>query len=470
MTWRDAGGSVGAPPGFDPPPSPLGPTDGRGAGGAHLPGDPGEPESPQDVTAASTSASLIRLVIVVASLVVLATVTHELPVLIVIAALVLMIMIHELGHFAAAKWSGMKVTEYFLGFGPRLWSVRKGETEYGVKAIPAGGYVRIVGMTSAEELDPTDEPRSYRQASFPRRLAVGVAGSAMHFVMAFVLLFVLFVGVGLPVATGTAVGTLYSFKNGQTPAQLAGIKPGDVFVTIDGRSLTDPNALITFVQDHAGKQLTIVLRRHGRLVTVRVTPVDGRHEVQAGTTTPIRPASGPASGVLGVELATLSKNVTSSFFDSIARAGGMVGSLTKATGVEISQIFSLHGLTSFGADVAGSPGNQASGPQAANRPVSVVGVVQIASQAARQDVGELLFILAAVNIFVGMFNMFPMLPLDGGHVVIAVYERIRSRRGRRYFADVRKMMPVAYLVLAFLIVFGLSALYLDIVHPVHVGG
>ncbi len=101
--------------------------------------------------------------------------------LVVVLALVAMVMLHELGHFATAKWSGMKVTEYFFGFGPRLWSIRRGETEYGVKAIPAGGYVRIVGMTMLEEVDPPDEARSYRQATFPRRLLVAVAGSAMHF-------------------------------------------------------------------------------------------------------------------------------------------------------------------------------------------------------------------------------------------------------------------------------------------------
>src|SRR6202044_3071307 len=97
---------------------------------------------------------------------------HALAVLVVVLLLVVMVMAHELGHFATAKLSGMKVTEYFLGFGPRLWSIRRGETEYGVKAIPAGGYVRITGMTMLETVAPEDEPRSYRQATFPRRILV----------------------------------------------------------------------------------------------------------------------------------------------------------------------------------------------------------------------------------------------------------------------------------------------------------
>ncbi len=141
----------------------------------------------------------------------------RLPVLLVVLALVAMVMLHELGHFATAKWSGMKVTEYFLGFGPRLWSIRRGETEYGVKAIPAGGYVRIVGMTMLEEVDPADEARSYRQASFPRRLLVAVAGSAMHVVMAFVLLFSLYASRGPRLSTAPTITSLAHFSKGLTP-------------------------------------------------------------------------------------------------------------------------------------------------------------------------------------------------------------------------------------------------------------
>ena len=107
--------------------------------------------------------------------------------LIVIVAIIVMVMVHELGHFATAKWSRMKVTEYFVGFGPRLWSIRRGETEYGVKAIPAGGYVKIPGMSNLEEIDPADEAGTYRQQPFHKRIIVASAGSFMHFVMAFLL-------------------------------------------------------------------------------------------------------------------------------------------------------------------------------------------------------------------------------------------------------------------------------------------
>ena len=114
----------------------------------------------------------------------------------VILAFFVMIMLHEFGHFVMAKRAGMKVTEFFVGFGPRLWSVRKGETEYGFKAFPLGGYCRIIGMTNLEEVDPEDEPRAYRSKRFLPKLGVALAGSTMHFLIALVLIFVVLVGVG----------------------------------------------------------------------------------------------------------------------------------------------------------------------------------------------------------------------------------------------------------------------------------
>ena len=312
--------------------------------------------------------SFLRLLAVLVLLVIGAALLHGLYVLLVVTAIVLMIMVHELGHFVTAKLSGMKVTEYFLGFGPRLWSVRRGETEYGVKAIPAGGYVRIVGMTTAEELNPADEPRSYREQTFPRRVLVASAGSGMHVVMALVLLFMMFTLSGYPTtAAANEVSGLSTILGQVSPAEHAGIKPGDELV-----------------------------------------------------------------------------------------------------GVGIATVFSLHGLRSFAHDVAtsGRPASTGSGASGnTGELVSILGAVQIGAQAAQQNLSELLYLLVAINVFVGIANLFPMLPLDGGHVAIAIYERIRTRRGRAYHADVRKLMPVAYLFLAFMLVLGISALYLNAVHP-----
>ena len=242
---------------------------------------------------------LMRLGVVVLAGIVLTIVFDAWPVLLVVLALVAMVMLHELGHFATAKWSGMKVTEYFLGFGPKLWSIRRGETEYGVKAIPAGGYVRIVGMTMLEEVDPPDEARSYRQASFPRRLAVAVAGSGMHVIMAFVLLFSLYAIAGAPTATAPTITSLAQFSKGVSPAQRAGLKPGDTIVAIDGHKNPGVDFLISFVNKHAGDSLTLVVERGGatsRSGSLRSTAGTWSRRSTASTSGPrLRPVRSPAS-------------------------------------------------------------------------------------------------------------------------------------------------------------------------------
>jgi len=421
---------------------------------------------------------LLRLAVVVAAGIVVALAFGALPVLVVVLALVAMIMLHELGHFATAKWSGMKVTEYFLGFGPRLWSIRRGETEYGVKAIPAGGYVRIVGMTMLEQVDPADEERSYRQASFPRRLLVAFAGAGMHMIMAFVLLFSLYAFSGAPTLTSPTVTSLGQFSTGLSPAQRAGLKPGDEILAVDGHKVTSLDSLITFVNAHPGDTLSFVVERDGHDLTLRVTPVDGRHVVEVIDGERIRAASpsGPAKGVIGVELTNV-RNVSVGPVTAVGHAGAEFGSLFGQTFSGLAQVFSLHGLSNFAHQVAVAGDNQSSGSSAGSGSgggggtiLSIVGAVQIGAQAARQDVAELLVLLAAINLFVGIVNLFPMLPLDGGHVAIAVYERLRSRKGRSYHADVAKLMPVAYVFLLFVVLVGLGALYMNIVNPAHLPG
>jgi len=421
---------------------------------------------------------LVRLLVVVAAGIALAVALGALPVLIVVLALVAMIMVHEFGHFATAKLSGMKVTEYFLGFGPRLWSIRRGETEYGVKAIPAGGYVRIVGMTMLEDVRPEDEARSYRQASFPRRLLVAVSGSLTHFIMAFALLFALYAILGAPTATAPTITSLAHFSKGQSPAQRAGLRPGDKIVAVDGRPYTNLNAFVAFVHDHAGDRLTFLVDRKGHDLTIKITPVDGRHVVEEVAGQPVRAAnpSGPAQGIIGVQLTGV-RDVAVGPLRAVGNAGTELASISRQTFSGLARVFSLHGLSNFAHQVATAGKHKASGssgssPQSSGQGtiLSILGAVQIGAQAARQNVGLLLYLLAAINLFVGVVNLFPMLPLDGGHVAIAVYERLRSRKGRAYHADVAKLMPVAYIFLLFIVVVGLGALYMNIVNPAQLPG
>jgi len=440
---------------------------------------PAQPPADAEPTNAS---SLLRLAAFAAAVIVLAVVLHGLDVLIVVAALVVMVMLHEFGHFVAAKASGMKVTEYFFGFGPRLWSIRRGETEYGVKAIPAGGYVRVVGMTMLEDVAPADEARSYRQATFPRRFAVAVAGSAMHFIIAFGLLWGMVAFTGLPVAVPSREVTgLVAFVNEPNPARAAGVRIGDVLEAVDGHRYSSIPPFISFIENHAGAELSLVVERNGHLVTLHVRPVDGRTadvRSTSGRLVPEKTGRKPV-GVIGIYLGG-QRLVTANAFDALGRAGTVLGREFAWTGEGIGQVFSFHGLRAFAHDVAtanrtapskpvsGTSGGTAS--TGSGEILSLPGAVEIAVQALQINVTDLLSILVAINVFVGLVNLFPMLPLDGGHVVIAVYERIRSRRGRPYHADVNKLMPVAYAFLIFIVAIGIGALYVNLLQPPHLPG
>jgi membrane-associated protease RseP (regulator of RpoE activity) len=404
----------------------------------------------REMTPDERRASVIRLLAVVAITIAFSVITGALPVVLVIVALIVMIMLHELGHFLTAKWSGMKVTEYFLGFGPRLWSVRKGETEYGVKAVPAGGYVRIIGMSNLEQVDPADEPRTYRQQSFPRRLSVAVAGSTMHFIIAFVLLFVLVTAVGVP-ATTLRIGEVSPLEGGrQSPAQKAGLKAGDRVVSVDGVKPEDWTAMVRHVQRRPGKEITFVVERDGRPLRLSVVPA---RENPAGLRV----------GYVGIASDIESKRVGPvRGLDQSVRGIGNASVLTvKALG----SFFAPGKLKSYADQIVGQDG--ASTKANSDRPVSVVGATRVASQLAEdQRFAELILLLIGINIFVALFNMIPLLPFDGGHVAIAVYERLRSRKGRPYHADVAKLLPLTSAVVVFLVVFGVAVIYLDIISPI----
>ena len=409
---------------------------------------PAGPDRPP--AAADPRLALVRLVVGAALVVALAVATHAVPVLIVVVALVVMVMLHELGHLLTAKLGHMKVTEYFLGFGPRLWSIRRGETEYGVKAIPAGGYVKILGMTSAEEVDPADEPRTYRQQPFRYRLLVAVAGSAMHAVMAFVLLWGMFVFFGAPQGNAVAVTALAPFDHGLDPARAAGLRAGDIVRSVDGKAVHDPTDLQRAIQGDVGRPLTVVVDRGGSTRTLTVTPAADR----SGTRT-----SGHIGVVIGAPVET------SGPLAAVPQAGRLFGRIVSGTIGGLGQVFSVSGIRGYVHDLTNAQA-AAHAAKTGNRISSIYGAGRIAVESAKVGAYDLIYVLASIIVIVGLINLFPMLPLDGGHVLIAVYERVRSRRGRPYHADVTKLTPVAYafvLLLGFIVV---SALYLDITHPV----
>jgi membrane-associated protease RseP (regulator of RpoE activity) len=405
-----------------------------------------------------SAGELIAAVVVIVVLCVAAGATD---LLIVVACLVVMVMVHELGHLLAAKRSGMKVTEYFLGFGPRLWSFRRGETEYGVKAFPLGGYVKIPGMTNLEEVDPADEPRTYRQQPFGARMLVAVAGSAMHFVMAFVLLWVLLTFVGVPNSGQVQIQGLSRVGGQTSPAGAGGIRAGDVVVTVDGKPIGgDVTALTTAIHDHPGVPVAVVVDRLGRKIPLTVTPADGRVLREQGAAPP---AGTAPFGLIGVSLGSPVQRAAP--LHAVASTGTDLVHFTWASVVGVGHLFSPGGVAQrFDQLSSAKAADQATAD--GTRVTSAYGAGRAAVQALQAGVGDLLLILISINIFVGIFNLFPMLPLDGGHVAIAVYEKIRTGRRRvMYHADVAKLMPFTWLMLMFLGVLFTTSLLTDILHP-----
>ncbi|WP_394935815.1 M50 family metallopeptidase [uncultured Ilumatobacter sp.] len=359
-----------------------------------------------------------------------------------VVGVVISIFLHELGHYLTARWTGMKVTQFFLFFGPRLWSFRRGETEYGVRLIPLGAFVRIIGMNRMDEVDPGDEARTYRQKSFPRRLLVISAGSIMHMLIAVVLLFGVYAVAGEETFSD---GARVSQLSAGGPAAGAGVLPGDIVVAVDGVSVDSPAELGEAIRtNEPGDNVVLGVIRDGELVALTL-----------------------ALGVnnSGDALAGISSR---SVFDTINH------SIPAAAGNAVTDIFPFAWESTKGVVKVLNPVNivnhvTGDNDDLSSRPTTLYGVAQVSD-----DVGEssgwagMVLLLAVLNVFVGVFNMFPLLPLDGGHAAIAVYERVReAERGskRRYFADVERLMPFTMGVVTVLAMLMFAGLYLDISQP-----
>lgn len=381
----------------------------------------------------------------------------------VVAAVLFMVVGHEFGHFITARLTGMKVTEFFVGFGPRLWSVRRGETEFGIKALPLGGYVRIVGMSSLEQIDDADEPRSYRAQSYPRRVLVASAGSLMHAVMAFVVVVASLMFLGVPDNSRVGINSVTVWDAGtSTPAQRAGMLPGDEVLALNGRPVTDVTTFIGEIHRSTGVSVSLLIRRGDREITLSVTPVDGRTVKVQGI--PLADPSGPAIGYLGIGIDTLYSRVGP--WKSLTTSGHYIWTLFTSAVSSLPHMFAPSQFSSLFRDVtdAGAAQQAATTGQ---RPVSGYGAVRLAVQSAEAGPREFIQIFATLNIFIGVLNLIPMMPLDGGLIAVATYERIRTRKGQpRYQADLTKMTPFVYAFLALLAVLFISTLYLDIVHPI----
>ena len=382
-----------------------------------------------------------------------------------IFALLFSVMVHEFGHYITAKRYGMRVTEFFLGFGKRLWSTQRGETEFGVKAIPAGGYCRISGMSPREVLPPEIQERAYFRAKTHQKLIVSGAGSFLHFVLGFLLLFLLFSGVGVakPLSTISEVVPCVPTSNQCvekdpiSPAKSAGLLAGDRIVGIDGKLDLDWEEISPILRDSAGEQIELTIDRSGEQFTI---------PVKLAT----RLVDGEERGYLGIinEYGLVRENPISAINSTINATGDLIIGSAKALVNLPAQIPSLFGQTFLGEE------------RNSDGLVGIVGVARATGDTVSsrnlttgEKLATFILIIASLNIFVGIFNLLPILPLDGGHMAIAVYEGVRRQiyrlRGRAEpgKVDVEKLTPITAIVLVFLIVLTVLLLIADIFNPIN---
>ena len=345
----------------------------------------------------------------------------------------------------------MWVSEFFVGFGKRIWSVQRGETEFGVKAIPAGGYCKIEGMTANDQMPEGQEHRAFYKASSGKKLVVLGAGSFLHFVLGYILLFILFAGVGtnqvLPV-----IGEVIS----SSAAQSAGIQVGDEVISINGVKVTAWDKDVERIRNSQGKELTLELLRDGQNITITATPrlteVDGTNRFVLGIV-----------NTVGLKRSGIVESSSNAF------------TVTRSLIVE-----SVKSLVSLPSKIPALWGQTVRGEERdANGLVGVVGVARVSGEAigssklsGSERWATFLLIIASLNIFVGIFNLLPILPLDGGHMAVAIADEIRALyarirgRARPAAIDVTVLTPVTMVVFVILACLTLLLLVADVINPV----
>ena len=372
-------------------------------------------------------------------------------VVIFVVSLIFAIMFHEFGHYITAKAFGMKVEKFFLGFGPTLWSFQRGETEYGVKAIPAGGFVKIIGMNASEPIDPADQGRTFYEQPAWQRAIVLSAGSFTHFVLAAILIFSALTLIGLPQPPATELDVVMA----ESPGAEAGLKAGDRIVAVNGEPVERFEQVRDAIAASDGRPITFTVERNGEQASHEVTPtVTERPDGTRGPFVGI----GPKVVIAPVPAGEAARRTLVGDFSIVE--------ITKRNLAGLGTALSPQALGRWFGQV-NDPG-----PRSTDGPISLVGVGQAVNALGRSgEIFELLFLFALLNITLGTLNMLPLPPLDGGHLAVLLIERgvngVRRLRGRSadWHLDPSVIMPVALAVIAFFVVLSLTALYVDIVKP-----
>ena len=357
--------------------------------------------------------------------------------------LLIVILLHELGHYTVARAFDFKVEEYFVGFGPRLWSTRRGEIEYGIKALPLGGYVKIAGMNPYQPVAPEDLPRAYGSKPRWQRALVIFAGPGVHFLIAAVLFGAsFFVSGDYSVAT-PVVSEVADRLNGHTsPARAAGLHAGDRIVTVGGNESPNLEELGTYVTDHVGQPVVFTVLRSGERLSLTMEPEQGENDL------------GDPIGRVGVLLNAEDPGPVG-IGSAAAQGVGEVGRATAASVGQIGKVFGPEGISRVTKLVF------TDAERAPQDPASVVGIGrEVGRTGAQGDWGTILYFLGFVTVFIGLVNLMPLPPFDGGHLAVLLIEKIRGRT-----IDPRRVIPVAVAVMGFFVVFVALTMIADLTKP-----
>jgi membrane-associated protease RseP (regulator of RpoE activity) len=379
------------------------------------------------------------------------------------------VALHECGHMWAARATGMKVRRYFVGFGPTLWSTRRGETEYGVKAIPAGGFCDIAGMTAIEELAPDERERAmYKQETW-KRTAVLAAGPGMNFVIGLVLIYAIAVIWGLPNLhppttaivgeTGCVAAQISKERMGECtgpgPAAEAGIRAGDVIVKVGDTNVATFDEARSTLQKASGPT-PVVIERDGEKINTVVNVTQTQRFTGEGDEV-------STVGAIGISAATFPPAQYNPL-SAVPATFAFTGDLAVELGKSLAKI-----PTKVGALVDAIGG----GERDPETPISVVGASIIGGDTVDHGLWVAFwFFLAQLNFVLGAINLIPLLPFDGGHIAIAVFEKIRNmiRAARRIDAappvNYLKLMPATYVVLIVVVGYMLLTVTADLVNPI----